>query len=138
MQNRSRSKKAEESAKNLPVSLPQNSIGLLPKNSVNSKPGQSEAQVRTLAPRSLLDRRRFKAQATSRDLHLRICHNCKSQSESHGERVACCNSCGQKFAPFYFFSERAVIADADQSRKPPSIGQLLPIVGLTAIWSEEE
>jgi hypothetical protein len=41
-------------------------------------------------------------------VHVRRCHVCGHVSERSENQVECCDQCGKRLAPYYFFDESAV------------------------------
>lgn len=67
-------------------------------------------------------------------LHFRRCHVCGAVTERK-DPVDQCECCGKFISPFMYFDEKAIAVKAESGAKMPGKGQMRPIIGLAAYWS---
>ncbi len=68
--------------------------------------------------------------------HYRRCHVCGGVTERR-ERVEKCESCGKTIVPFFYFNEMTATGFGDNQLRPAAPpGEVRPLIGLSAVWSE--
>jgi len=74
-----------------------------------------------------------------KSVHIRRCHICGTITESSGQKVSRCKTCGKSLSPFYYFDELHLDPISDQDLNVSKIqveseSRYKPIYGLTVLW----
>lgn len=68
-------------------------------------------------------------------IHFRRCHVCGNLNELSEGRVERCEQCHKHLCQFFYFDDRFTEATDDIAVRPrKSMGEYLPILGLTVYW----